>query len=42
VLGVSTFANVSFIVLFLVPLVGRGVAIDYSLPSTPVAHGTQL
>ena len=31
VLGVSTFANVSFIVLFLVSLVGLGVAIDYSL-----------
>ena len=31
VLGVTTFANVSFIVLFLVSLVGLGVAIDYSL-----------
>ncbi len=31
VLGVTTFANVSFIVLFLVALVGLGVAIDYSL-----------
>jgi RND superfamily putative drug exporter len=31
VLGVATFANVSFIVLFLVSLVGLGVAIDYSL-----------
>jgi len=31
VLGLSTFANVSFIVLFLVSLVGLGVAIDYSL-----------
>jgi putative drug exporter of the RND superfamily len=31
VLAVTTFANVSFIVLFLVSLVGLGVAIDYSL-----------
>jgi RND superfamily putative drug exporter len=31
VLGVTLFANVSFIVLFLVSLVGLGVAIDYSL-----------
>jgi RND superfamily putative drug exporter len=31
VLGVTTFADVSFIVLFLVSLVGLGVAIDYSL-----------
>jgi RND superfamily putative drug exporter len=31
ILGVTTFANVSFIVLFLVSLVGLGVAIDYSL-----------
>jgi putative drug exporter of the RND superfamily len=31
VLAVTTFANVSFIVLFLVALVGLGVAIDYSL-----------
>jgi RND superfamily putative drug exporter len=31
VLGLTTFANVSFIVLFLVSLVGLGVAIDYSL-----------
>jgi RND superfamily putative drug exporter len=31
VLGVTTFANVSFIVLFLVSLVGLGIAIDYSL-----------
>jgi RND superfamily putative drug exporter len=31
VLGVTTFANVSFIVLFLVSLVGLGVGIDYSL-----------
>jgi RND superfamily putative drug exporter len=31
VLGVTTFASVSFIVLFLVSLVGLGVAIDYSL-----------
>jgi RND superfamily putative drug exporter len=31
VLGVTAFANVSFIVLFLVSLVGLGVAIDYSL-----------
>jgi putative drug exporter of the RND superfamily len=31
VLGVTTFASVSFIVLFLVSLVGLGVAIDHSL-----------
>lgn len=31
VLGLTTFANVSFIVLFLVSLVSLGVAIDYSL-----------
>jgi RND superfamily putative drug exporter len=31
VLGLTTFASVSFIVLFLVSLVGLGVAIDYSL-----------
>jgi RND superfamily putative drug exporter len=31
VLGLTTFADVSFIVLFLVSLVGLGVAIDYSL-----------
>ncbi len=31
VLGLTAFANVSFIVLFLVSLVGLGVAIDYSL-----------
>jgi RND superfamily putative drug exporter len=31
VLGITTFADVSFIVLFLVSLVGLGVAIDYSL-----------
>jgi putative drug exporter of the RND superfamily len=31
VLAVTTFANVSFLVLFLVSLVGLGVAIDYSL-----------
>jgi len=31
VLGLTTLANVSFIVLFLVSLVGLGVAIDYSL-----------
>jgi putative drug exporter of the RND superfamily len=31
IIGVTTFANVSFIVQFLVSLVGLGVAIDYSL-----------
>ena len=42
VLGLTTFTDVSFVVQFLIALVGLGVAIDYSLlAGVPLARGAR-
>ena len=42
VLGLTTFTDVSFVVQFLIALIGLGVAIDYSLlRGLPLARGAR-